>query len=129
TPDSVYLVALPAAHNFPMSSPGFFGALYAGARVVLTPAPGPDTVFPLIEREDVTCVGLLPPLALLWAGAAPNTKHDLSCLHTMQVGGAKLVPEAARRVMDTLGCTLQQVFGMAEGLVNYPRLDDPEDTI
>ena len=28
--DSVYLVALPAAHNFPMSSPGFFGALYAG---------------------------------------------------------------------------------------------------
>ena len=28
-----------------------------------------------------------------------------------------------------LGCTLQQVFGMAEGLINYTRLDDPEDVI
>ncbi|MFL9585188.1 (2,3-dihydroxybenzoyl)adenylate synthase [Stenotrophomonas sp. AB1(2024)] len=122
--DSVYLVALPAAHNFPMSSPGFFGALYAGARVVLGPGAGPDTAFPLIARERVTCVGLVPPLALLWAQAAATTAHDLSSLQVLQVGGAKLVPEAARRVIDGLGCRLQQVFGMAEGLVNYTRLHD-----
>jgi len=127
--DSVYLVALPAAHNFPMSSPGFFGALYAGARVVLSPGPGPDAAFPLIAREGVTCCGLVPPLALLWAQAAATSKHDLSSLQVLQVGGAKLVPEAARRVIDGLRCTLQQVFGMAEGLVNYTRLDDPEDLI
>lgn len=127
--DSVYLVALPAAHNFPMSSPGFFGALYAGARVVLSPGPGPDAAFALIARERVTCVGLVPPLALLWADAAAKTAHDLSSLRVVQVGGAKLVPEAARRVIAGLGCTLQQVFGMAEGLVNYTRLDDPEDIV
>ncbi|MBK0013481.1 AMP-binding protein [Stenotrophomonas sp. S41] len=127
--DSVYLVALPAAHNFPMSSPGFFGALYAGARVVLSPGPGPDAAFPLIARERVTCCGLVPPLALLWAQAAATSKHDLSSLQVLQVGGAKLVPEAARRVIDGLRCTLQQVFGMAEGLVNYTRLDDPEDLV
>ena len=127
--DSVYLVALPAAHNFPMSSPGFFGALYAGARVVLSPGPGPDAAFPLIARERVTCCGLVPPLALLWAQAAATSKYDLSSLQVLQVGGAKLVPEAARRVIDGLRCTLQQVFGMAEGLVNYTRLDDPEDLI
>lgn len=127
--DSVYLVALPAAHNFPMSSPGFFGALYAGARVVLSPGPGPDVAFPLIARERATCVGLVPPLALLWADAAARTAHDLSSLRVVQVGGAKLVPEAARRVVAGLGCTLQQVFGMAEGLVNYTRLDDPEDIV
>ncbi len=127
--DSVYLVALPAAHNFPMSSPGFFGALYAGARVVLSPGPGPDAAFPLIAREQVTCCGLVPPLALLWAQAAATSSHDLSSLQVLQVGGAKLVPEAARRVIDGLGCTLQQVFGMAEGLVNYTRLDDPEELI
>jgi len=45
------------------------------------------------------------------------------------VGGAKFMPEAARRVRPVLGCTLQQVFGMAEGLVNYTRLDDPEEII
>ncbi len=127
--DSVYMVALPAAHNFPMSSPGFFGALYAGARVVLSPGPGPDAAFPLIARERVTCVGLVPPLALLWADAAAKTPHDLSSLQVVQVGGAKLVPEAARRVVAGLGCTLQQVFGMAEGLVNYTRLDDPDDIV
>ncbi len=127
--DSVYLVALPAAHNFPMSSPGFFGALYAGARVVLSPGAGPDTAFPLIARERVTCVGLVPPLALLWAQAAGTTGHDLSSLRVLQVGGAKLVPEAARRVIDGLGCQLQQVFGMAEGLVNYTRLHDPLECV
>lgn len=129
TRDSVYLVALPAAHNFPMSSPGWLGALYAGARVVMSPRPGPDTTFPLIARERVTCVGLVPPLALLWSDAAARTTHDLSSLQVVQVGGAKLVPEAARRVVSGLKCTLQQVFGMAEGLINYTRLDDPEEII
>ncbi len=28
-----------------------------------------------------------------------------------------------------IGCQLQQVFGMAEGLVNYTRLDDPLERI
>ncbi|MFU0504816.1 (2,3-dihydroxybenzoyl)adenylate synthase [Pseudaminobacter sp. NGMCC 1.201702] len=127
--ESVYLAALPVAHNFPMSSPGVFGALYAGSRVVMSPSPSPETAFPLIEREKVTITGLVPPLALLWLQAAPNSKYDLSSLQVLQVGGAKFMPEAARRVRPVLGCTLQQVFGMAEGLVNYTRLDDPEEII
>lgn len=44
-PDSVYLCALPAAHNFPMSSPGHFGTLAAGGRVVMAPNPAPETCF------------------------------------------------------------------------------------
>jgi 2,3-dihydroxybenzoate-AMP ligase len=129
TQDSVYLVALPAAHNFPMSSPGALGVFYAGGTVVLSPSPSPDVAFPLIERERVTDLGLVPPLALLWAQAAATTKHDLSSLRVLQVGGAKLTPEAARRVVAGLPVKLQQVFGMAEGLVNYTRLDDDEETI
>src|SRR5690606_4523635 len=58
-----------------------------------------------------------------------NTTFDLSSLKVLQVGGAKFLPESAKRVRPILGCTLQQVFGMAEGLVNYTRLDDPEDII
>ncbi|UFN47870.1 AMP-binding protein [Roseomonas sp. OT10] len=129
TPESVFLVALPAAHNFPMSSPGHMGALYAGARVVLAPSPSPDAAFPLIARERVTITGLVPPLALLWAQAAAGTPHDLSSLAVLLVGGAKLTPEAARRVADALPARLQQVFGMAEGLVNYTRLDDPDGIV
>nr|WP_313415726.1 AMP-binding protein [Brevundimonas diminuta] len=128
-PSSVYLTALPAAHNFPMSSPGYLGALYVGATVVMAPSPSPDVCFPLIAREGVTITGLVPPLALLWMQAAAKKTHDLSSLQVLLVGGAKFLPEAARRVRTELGCTLQQVFGMAEGLVNYTRLDDPESLI
>ncbi|HWK42464.1 MAG TPA: AMP-binding protein [Croceibacterium sp.] len=128
-PDSVYMSSLPVSHNFPMSSPGVFGALYAGARVVMCPAPDPATAFPLIEQEKVTITGLVPPLALLWLQAAPKTDHDLSSLEVLQVGGAKFMPEPARRVGAVLHCKLQQVFGMAEGLVNYTRIGDPDDIV
>lgn len=124
---SVYMGTLPVAHNFPMSSPGTFGAFYAGARVVLTPSPSPDVAFPIIEKERVTITGVVPPLALVWIEAAANKRHDLSSLKVLQVGGAKLTPEVARRIEPALGVKLQQVFGMAEGLVNYTRLDDPEE--
>ncbi|MFJ9691150.1 (2,3-dihydroxybenzoyl)adenylate synthase [Kitasatospora sp. NPDC101183] len=125
----VYLCALPAAHNFPLSSPGSLGALYAGGRVVLCPQPGPETAFPLIEREGVTITGLVPPLALLWLEAAERGARGYESLDVLLVGGAKFSEEAARRVRPVLGCVLQQVFGMAEGLVNYTRLDDPEELI
>jgi len=126
---SIYLAALPVAHNFPMSSPGFLGVLWAGGSVVLAPAPGPEIAFPLIEREQVTITGLVPPLALLWLQARKTRRENLDSLEILQVGGAKFTAEAARRVAPELGCRLQQVFGMAEGLVNYTRLDDPDDLV
>ena len=49
--DSVYLAALPIAHNYPLSSPGVLGTLYAGGRVVLASGASPDEAFPLIEKE------------------------------------------------------------------------------
>jgi 2,3-dihydroxybenzoate-AMP ligase len=129
TEHSVYLAALPVAHNFTMSSPGTLGLFYAGGAVVLSPQPAPAVAFPLIARERVTIAALVPPLAILWIDAAAASTHDLSSLQVLQVGGARLADEVARRVKPALGCTLQQVFGMAEGLVNYTRLDDPEERI
>lgn len=129
--DSVYLVALPVAHNFPMSSPGYMGTIYAGGKVVMAPSGDPQACFPLIEKEKVTISGLVPPLARLWLDAANSGKFhtDLSSLETLLVGGAKFDEITARRIKPVLGCQLQQVFGMAEGLVNYTRRDDPIDLI
>lgn len=126
---SVFLATLPVAHNYTMSSPGFLGALYAGGTVALAKSPAPDVAFPIIAREGVTITGLVPPLAIVWEEAARSTGHDLSSLRVLQVGGAKLTAEVARRLHTTFSATLQQVFGMAEGLVNYTRLDDPEDIL
>ncbi|GAA3010710.1 (2,3-dihydroxybenzoyl)adenylate synthase [Kitasatospora albolonga] len=129
SPSSVYLCALPAAHNFPLSSPGSLGTFFVGGRVVLAPDPSPGTALALIARERVTLTGVVPPVALAWADAAPHAGHDLSSLELLQVGGAKLSEEAARRLGPALGCRLQQVFGMAEGLVNYTRPEDDELTV
>ncbi|NEC05540.1 (2,3-dihydroxybenzoyl)adenylate synthase [Streptomyces sp. SID7909] len=127
--DTRFLVILPAAHNFPMSSPGWLGTLYAGGTVVLCPRPDPATAFPVIERERVTMTGMVPPLALVWTDAAASAEQDLSSLELVLVGGAKYSETAARRLEPALGCRLMQVFGMAEGLVNYTRLDDDHETV
>ncbi|MDA8371028.1 MAG: (2,3-dihydroxybenzoyl)adenylate synthase [Nocardiopsaceae bacterium] len=132
TPATVYLGALPIVHNFPMSSPGFLGVFHVGGTVVLAPDPSPATCLELIEAERVTHTAVVPPVALLWLEAVdrgPQAHRDLSSLQVFQVGGAKFGPKAARRVRPVLGCALQQVFGMAEGLVNYTRADDDEETV
>ncbi|QFZ21537.1 (2,3-dihydroxybenzoyl)adenylate synthase [Saccharothrix syringae] len=128
-PDSAYLAALPVAHNYPLSSPGVLGALHAGAKVVLAPRPDADTAFRLIEAERVTITGVVPPLAAAWVQAAARGAHDLSSLEVLLVGGAKCGRELAERIGPALGCRLQQVFGMAEGLVCYTRLDDPDEVV
>ena len=128
-PDSVYLCALPMAHNFPLSSPGTLGTLAAGGRIVIAPQPAPETAFPLIAREGVTITGLVPPLALLWLEAAAARRAELASLRVLQVGGAPLGRDSAERLDRELGCRLQQVYGMAEGLVCYTRLDDPAELV
>ena len=40
--NSVYLAALPVAHNFPLCCPGLLGTLDAGGKVVLAPTTSPD---------------------------------------------------------------------------------------
>lgn len=126
--DSVYLAALPMAHNFPLVSPGVIGAVTVGATCVLAPLPSPDVAFPLVATERVTHTSVVPPLALIWLEAVSD-RHDLSSLRVLQVGGAKCSAEVAKRIRPTLGCTLQQAFGMAEGLICFTRLDDPEEVI
>ncbi|MFT3855488.1 MAG: AMP-binding protein [Ilumatobacteraceae bacterium] len=129
SPATVFLAAIPVAHNFTLSSPGTLGVFHAGGRVVLAADPSPDNAFALIERHQVTIAPLVPPLALLWIDAAPRTAHDLSSLEVVQVGGANFDPAAAAQLGPALGCRLQQVFGMAEGLVNYTRFDDPDELV
>ncbi|UTV30751.1 (2,3-dihydroxybenzoyl)adenylate synthase [Photobacterium atrarenae] len=129
SPETRYLCALPVAHNFPLSSPGALGVFWAGGCVVLTQNPAPQAAFELIEKHRVTVSALVPPLALLWMDHVDNTRHDLSSLKLIQVGGAKFSETAAKALPGKLNCQLQQVFGMAEGLVNYTRLDDPIEVI
>lgn len=127
TSDDVYLAALPATHNFPLVSPGVLGAHLVGATVVLAPSPSPDVCFDLVAAHEVTITSLVPPVLLAWLGAAGRER--LRSLRLLQVGGARCSAEVARRVGPELGTTLQQMFGMAEGLICCTRADDDDAVV
>jgi 2,3-dihydroxybenzoate-AMP ligase len=128
--DAVYLVTLPAGHNFPLACPGILGTLTAGGTVVVLGSPEPARAFATIAAEGVTHTAAVPAVAGRWLEhAEAHGAADLATLRVLQVGGARLADELARRVEPVLGARLQQVFGMAEGLLNYTRLDDPDDVV
>jgi salicylate---CoA ligase len=129
-PDTVYLTALPVSHNFPLACPGILGTMLSGGCVVMLPSPEPERAFAVIAAEGVSVTAAVPAVAQRWVRhAREHGAGQLRTLTLLQVGGARLADEIARQVRPVLGATLQQVFGMAEGLLNYTRLDDPEDVI
>lgn len=127
TCDDVYLAVLSAGHNFPLACPGLLGAMTVGATTVFGTDPSPEAAFAAIDRHGVTVTALVPALAKLWAQACEWEPVTPKTLRLLQVGGAKLEPEDARLVRTALTPGLQQVFGMAEGLLNYTRPDDPPE--
>ncbi|OXM53095.1 (2,3-dihydroxybenzoyl)adenylate synthase [Amycolatopsis alba] len=127
---AVYFAALPAAHNFTLSSPGILGTLWAGGTVALSRDPSPSAAFSFIRETGTTITGLVPPLARLWVETAERLADpDIGSLRVLQIGGARCPDELAARVTPALGATVQQVFGMAEGLVCYTRLDDEAEVL
>jgi 2,3-dihydroxybenzoate-AMP ligase len=128
--ESRYLVSVPAGHNFPLACPGILGTLLVGGRVVMLPSPEPSRVFATIAAEGVTHTAVVPAVAGRWLEyAVEHGAKQVATLEVLQVGGARLADELARRIRPVLGATLQQVFGMAEGLLNFTRLDDSEDVV
>ncbi|OPX44930.1 2,3-dihydroxybenzoate-AMP ligase [Ruminiclostridium hungatei] len=118
TSNSVYLAALPIAHNFPLGCPGLMGTLTAGGRIVICSVTSPDEIIPLIEEEKVTITGLVPAMASMCIEFLElGEEYDLSSLEVIQVGGSVLDPYLAQRVEKAFNCRLQQIFGIAEGLI------------
>ncbi|HIJ64081.1 MAG TPA: AMP-binding protein [Rhodospirillaceae bacterium] len=128
-PDTVLLAVLPVAHNYTLGSPGVFGALAWGGRVVIAPKVDCETVFSLVEREGVTAIPAAVPLAVNWLNDPKLDQFDTTSLKVVQNGGARLSPELRDRLRKRLGCQFQEVYGTAEGLLNMTRLDDPDDKI
>src|SRR6266702_7016271 len=126
--DDCLLVALPIAHNFPLACPGISGFFWKGARVVLTESPRADDVLPLIENERITHLELVPALLIRYINTPGIADRDLSSVRVINTGGQKLQPEVKRRAESVFpNARVQEVFGMAEGLLMFVRLDDSEE--
>lgn len=127
--DDVYLVVLPAGHNFPFACPGLVGSMTVGATTVFTDDPSPESAFPLIDRHGVTVTALVNALAKLWTQACDWEPVLPTSLRVVQVGGSRLSPDEARYIHDGLSTGLQQIFGMAEGMLQFTRPGDPVDVV
>jgi 2,3-dihydroxybenzoate-AMP ligase len=126
--DSVLLLALPIAHNLPLACPGLQGYLLQGAKVVLSASTRPEDLFRLIEEQRVTHLKVVPALLIRLINDPAIGKHDLSSLRVIQSGGQRMQPEVRARTKQLIpGVTVQENFGMSEGMLFFVRLDDPED--
>jgi 2,3-dihydroxybenzoate-AMP ligase len=124
----VALIAIPMMHNFSLAGavqPG----LLKGSKIVLAPRADAETICGLIERERVTWICAVPAMVIDWLNAPGFRRANLTSLRSLAVGGARLNPEPARRVLQELGPVLTQVYGMAEGLCCTTQRDDPEEVI
>ncbi len=127
-PDDALLVVVPIAHNFPLASPGIQGFLMRGARLVLSTSVRAQDVFPLVQRERVTHLELAPTLLIRWINDPLLTEYDFSSVRVINTGGQKLQPEVKRRTEELIPSSkVQEIFGMAEGLLCIVRLDDPDE--
>ena len=128
-PSTVLLAILPLGHNYNLASPGLLGAFYAGGTVVITSGTDTDHIFSLVERERVTVIAAVVPLISNWLNAGVPQRYELSSLEVVQNGGARLPPELRTRLRDEFGCTPQEVYGTAEGLINMTRRDDDDEAL
>ena len=126
---TVLMAILPLGHNYNLASPGMLGTFYSGGSVVLASGTSVEDIFSLVERERVTVIAAVVPLITTWLNSDTLSAHDLSSLEVIQNGGARLAPELRRRLRERIGCTPQEIYGTAEGLINMTRLDDPDEPL
>jgi 2,3-dihydroxybenzoate-AMP ligase len=125
-PDDALLVCAPIAHNFPLASPGISGFLGVGARAVMSTSARPEAVLPLIEAERITHLEIVPAMLISWLNDPNIGRYDLSSVRVINSGGQKLQTETKHRAEAAFpNGKVQEIFGMAEGLLMTTQLDDP----
>lgn len=123
---SVYFAAMPISHGFVINCPGILGTLSRGGAVALADVPSAETALEVIERCGVTHTTLVPTLLTQWSELQQRTPYDIASLWHVQVGGARVTPELAASASQILAITLQQCYGMSEGLLCFNALTDDD---
>jgi 2,3-dihydroxybenzoate-AMP ligase len=128
TDESRILIALPAEHNFPLACPGLLGALLTGARTIFSQSTKATDLANIIEQERITHLPCVPALAIALLGLPQSSLARLTSLQVMTIGGQRLQEPTARALKVSFPhVVVQQVLGMAEGLLCYTRLDEREE--
>lgn len=128
--NTVPLIVLPAAHNAPLGQPGLIGTVAVGGLTVMCSSTDPECFFETVERYKATYVTLSPAMLINLLNSPARSKYDLSSLRYMYMAGQKMLAETVEQTWaEWPGLILGQAFGMAEGLSNKTRPDDPKEVI
>jgi 2,3-dihydroxybenzoate-AMP ligase len=104
------------------------GFLFSGATVALSATTRPEPLFERIKRDRATHIHVVPALLIRLINDPAAASYDLSSMRVIQSGGQRLQPETrarAERIFSS--ATVQENFGMAEGLLMFVRLNDPAE--
>jgi 2,3-dihydroxybenzoate-AMP ligase len=124
----VLLDVLPISHNLPLACPGLQGFLFSGASVALGTSTRAAAIFERVQRDRVTHMHVVPALLIKLINDEAAGSYDLTSMRVIQSGGQRLQPETRLRSREVFSqATVQENFGMAEGLLMFVRLDDPEE--
>lgn len=124
----VLLDVLPISHNLPLACPGMQGFLFSGATVSLVAGARSEEILRRIDADRATHIHVVPALLIKLSEALTDMDVEVSSLRVIQSGGQRLQPETRLRAAQLFSnATIQENFGMAEGLLMFVRLNDPED--
>jgi fatty-acyl-CoA synthase len=112
TADGVQLHTIPLFHANGWGTPHIL-ALIGGKHVMLKRFETAQ-VFRLIEQERVRAMCLVPAMATALVNCPERTKHDLSSLRIINIGGAAASPTLVREAEEKLGASCRSGYGLTE---------------
>jgi non-ribosomal peptide synthetase component E (peptide arylation enzyme) len=102
--------------------------MLVGASAIFSQSARAEDLAEIIHREKITHLPCVPTLAISLSDLPAESAEMLRSLRVITVGGQRLQEPAARKFQEKYPwITIQQVFGMAEGLLCYTHLDDPQE--
>ncbi|MBI5249827.1 MAG: acyl--CoA ligase [Desulfomonile tiedjei] len=111
-PDS-FLMMLPLSHVF-ASLVLLTHAIMLGCKTVIMDVFEPEEALRLIEEEKISILYGVPTMFVMMLNHPNFKKYDLSSLRTGYLSGATCPPDLVRSIIDDMGCSISQAYGMAE---------------
>lgn len=124
---TIYLAVLSIAHDYPLANPGVLGTLFSGGTVIFAETTSFDEAFHWINKERVNTTSVVPAVIEMWAENYDWFPGDLTSLKHVLIGAAQIDIEKLSKIEKQFGVTIQQGYGLGEGITCFTQLNDPPE--
>jgi 2,3-dihydroxybenzoate-AMP ligase len=124
--DTRCVVPMPLTHNMPMVC-GVIPTHIVGGLLVLPTGTTTDAVMDSMCRYRANNLLTVPVIMhrMLETTDKQRKQYDLSSFRWLWWGGNPVEPDKQLQFREVFGCDTNQVFGMAEGMISWTRVNDP----